>query len=134
MPRFGRRELLALAGTAALATRVRAADDILAKVKSGGTLRVGTETQFAPFDFLDNGKASGMNYDVFAEIGKEMGVKVDFVALPWESVLPGLDTGKFDMVSGPATITKARMERYRFTPPIAEATCGVLKAAKDMSI
>jgi len=28
--------------------------------------------------------------------------------------------GKFDMVAGPATITKARMERYRFTPPIAE--------------
>lgn len=134
MPGFGRRELLALAGAAALGTQARAADDVLAKVKSAGTLRVGTETQFAPFDFLENGKATGMNYDVFAEIGREMGVKVDFVALPWESVLPGLDTGKFDMVSGPATITKARMERYRFTPPIAEATCGVLKGAKDASI
>ena len=134
MAGFARRELLALAGVVALGTRARAADDVLAKVKSAGTLRVGTETQFAPFDYLDNGKAAGMNYDLFAEIGKELGVNVAYVALPWESVLPGLDAGRFDMVSGPATITKARMERYRFTPPIAEATCGVLKGAKDSTI
>ena len=83
-------------------------------MKSSGTLRVGTETQFAPFDFLENGKATGLNYDLFAELGKDMGVKIEWVALPWESVLPGLEAGKFDMVAGPATITKARMERYRF--------------------
>ena len=131
---LGRRAFVALAGTAAIGAKAWAADDVLAKVKSSGTLRVGTETQFAPFDFLENGKATGLNYDLFAELGKDMGVKIEWVALPWESVLPGLDAGKFDMVAGPATITKARMERYRFTPPIAEATCGILKKAGDNSI
>src|SRR3954471_2487830 len=131
---LGRRAFVALAGTAAIGANARAAEDVLAKVKSSGTLRVGTETQFAPFDFLENGKATGLNYDLFAELGKDMGLKIDWVALPWESVLPGLDAGKFDMVAGPATITKARMERYRFTPPIAEATCGILKKAGDGSI
>ena len=131
----GRRGMLALAGAAALgAHAAHAADDVLAKVKAAGVLRVGTETQFAPFDFLDNGKASGLNYDLFAELGKDMGLKIEWVALPWESVLPGLDAGKFDMVAGPATITKARMERYRFTPPVAEATVGLLKKAGDSSI
>ncbi len=134
MNHIGRRGLLALTGAAALGTSVRAADDVLTRVKSSGTLRVGTETQFAPFDFLENGKATGLNYDLFAELGHDMGVKIDWVALPWESVLPGLDSGKFDMVAGPATITKARMERYRFTPPIAEATCGILKKVGDGAI
>ncbi len=135
MAGFGRRGLFALAGSAALGAGVaRAAEDVLARVKSAGVLRVGTETQFAPFDFLDNGKAAGLNYDLFAEIGRDMGLKIEFVALPWESVLPGLDSGKFDMVSGPATITKARMERYRFTPPIAEATCALLKKAGDTTL
>ncbi|HYZ64948.1 MAG TPA: transporter substrate-binding domain-containing protein [Acetobacteraceae bacterium] len=131
---LGRRGLLALAGAAAIGGGAAAAEDALARVKSAGVLRVGTETQFAPFDFLENGKATGLNYDLFAELGKDLGWRIDWVALPWESVLPGLDAGKFDMVAGPATITKARMERYRFTPPIAEATCGVLKKAGDASI
>lgn len=110
------------------------AADVLAAVKKAGVLKVGTETAFAPFDFIDNGKHVGLNVDLFAEIGKELGVKIQWVALPWEGVLPGLEAGKFDMVAGPATITKARMERYRFTPPIADATDALLKAAGDKTI
>ncbi|WP_341486838.1 transporter substrate-binding domain-containing protein [Pararhizobium sp. A13] len=110
------------------------ADDALARVKAAGTLKVGTETAFAPFDFIDAGEHAGLNVDLFAEIGKELGVTIEWVALPWEGVLPGLEAGKFDMVAGPATITKARMERYRFTPPIAEATVAILKKAGDTTI
>ena len=110
------------------------AEDALARVKSTGTLKVGTETEFAPFDFIDAGNHVGLNVDLFAEIGKEMGVKIEWVALPWEGVLPGLDAGKFDMVAGPATITKARTERYRFSPPIAEATVALLKRKGDKSV
>src|SRR6476661_5415964 len=89
---------------------VAQAQDALARVKAASVLKVGTETAFAPFDFIDAGKHAGLNVDLFAEIGKEMGVKIEWVALPWEGVLPGLEAGKFDMVAGPATITKARME------------------------
>jgi polar amino acid transport system substrate-binding protein len=118
---------LGLAGTAS-------AEDVLAQVKKSGELKVGTETAFAPFDFVDGADHKGLNVDLFAEIGKELGVKVTWVALPWESVLPGLEAGKFDMVAGPATITKARMERYRFSPPIAEATVALLKRAGDKAV
>lgn len=131
-----------LAGAAALGTlgtigavrHARAADDVLARVKAAGQLRVGTETQFAPFDFIADGKPTGLNYDLFEFIAQEMGVKIAWVALPWESVLPGLDGGKFDMVGGPATITKARTERYRFSSPVADATVALLKKAGDGSI
>jgi polar amino acid transport system substrate-binding protein len=110
------------------------AADVLESVKSSGVLKVGTETAFAPFDYIDAGDHVGLNVDLFAEIGKELGVKIEWVALPWEGVLPGLEAGKFDIVAGPATITKARTERYRFTPPIAEATVAILKKAGDDSI
>ncbi|NKN37575.1 transporter substrate-binding domain-containing protein [Agrobacterium sp. a22-2] len=110
------------------------AEDALARIKAAGTMKVGTETAFAPFDFIDAGTHAGLNVDLFAEIGKELGVSIEWIALPWEGVFPGLEAGKFDMVAGPATITKARMERYRFTPPIAEATVAVLKKAGDTSI
>ncbi|GAB4064495.1 transporter substrate-binding domain-containing protein [Ancylobacter sonchi] len=125
----------ALGAVASLALSGAAlAEDLLAKAKAKGELTVGTELQFAPFDFVEDGKQSGMNKEIFAEIGKELGVKVTFLDLPWPSVLPGLEAGKFDMVAGPATITKARMERYRFTSPIANATVAILKKKGDASI
>ena len=110
------------------------ADDLLSRVKQHGELVVGTEMQFAPFDFLENGQQAGFNKELFAEVGKIIGVKVRFIDLPWESVLPGLDAGKFDMVAGPLTMTKARMARYAFTYPIADATDALLKRANDTSI
>jgi len=110
------------------------AQDALARTKASGVLKIGTETAFAPFDFIDGGTHVGLNMDLMNEVAKEMGVKTEWTALPWEGVLPGLEAKKFDMVTGPVTITKARMERYRFTPPIAEATVALLKRKGDKTV
>jgi polar amino acid transport system substrate-binding protein len=108
--------------------------DQLADVKKAGELVVGTELQFAPFDFTENGKQKGLNAELFEELGKELGVKIKFIDLPWPSVLPGLEAKKFDMVAGPIIETKARQERYHFVLPIAEATVALMVGAKDDSI
>lgn len=124
-----------MAGALALGLGTMAhAEDALERIKAAGVMKVGTETAFAPFDFIDAGEHTGMNIDVFDAIGEALGVKIEWVTLPWDGVLPGLESGKFDVVAGPATITKARMERYRWTVPIAEATVALLKKAGDDSI
>ena len=108
--------------------------DQLADVKKAGELVVGTELQFAPFDFTENGKQKGLNAELFEQLGKELGVKIKFIDLPWPSVLPGLEAKKFDMVAGPIIETKARQERYHFVLPIAEATVALMVGAKDDTI
>ncbi|WP_245489106.1 transporter substrate-binding domain-containing protein [Mesorhizobium sp. M7D.F.Ca.US.004.03.1.1] len=110
------------------------AADALDTVKAKGELTVGTEMQYAPYDFLKDGKQTGFNADLFAEIGKQLNVKVTFLDLPWPSVLPGLEAGKFDIVAGPVSITKERGERYRFTSPIGLSAFNLLKRANDNSI
>jgi len=122
--------ILALSGLMAFSAQA----DNLSDVKAKGELVVGTELQFAPFDFLKADQHVGLNKDIFDEISKELGVKVSYVDLPWPSVLPGLEANKFDMVSGPVTVTKARMERYTFTYPIADASVALLKKRGDNSI
>lgn len=133
-----KRHFLKAAVSAALflttALSAHSADDALARIKSAGVMKVGTETAFAPFDFIDAGEHTGLNVDFFTELGKDLGVKIEWVALPWDGVLPGLEAGKFDFVAGPATITKARLERYKMTSPVAEATVAILKKAGDASI
>ncbi|MCS3467307.1 polar amino acid transport system substrate-binding protein [Pseudomonas sp. JUb42] len=108
--------------------------DQLADVKKAGELVVGTEMQFAPFDYLEAGKQKGLNAELFEQLGKELGVKIKFLDLPWPSVLPGLEAKKFDVVAGPIIETKARQERYHFVLPVAEATVSLMVGAKDDSI
>ncbi|MCF8484655.1 MAG: transporter substrate-binding domain-containing protein [Rhodobacteraceae bacterium] len=121
----------AIAGAAlTLASGIAAhAEDALERVMAAGVLKVGTETAFAPFDFIDAGTHTGLNMDIYNEIGKDMGVQIEWITLDWTGVLPGLEAGRFDVVAGPATITKERMTRYRFSSPIAEATVALLVGA-----
>jgi len=124
---------LSIAATLALLPLAVHADQ-LADVKKAGELVVGTEMQFAPFDFLEAGKQKGLNAELFEALGQELGVKIKFLDLPWPSVLPGLEAKKFDVVAGPIIVTKARKERYHFVSPMAEAAVALRAGAEDDSV
>jgi polar amino acid transport system substrate-binding protein len=115
-------------------TRAAFADDTLAEIKKRGVLSTATEMQFPPFDISDNGTYKGLNRDLIDAVGKQMGLKVTYLDLPWTSVLPGLEAKKFDLCIAPVTITKERMKHYAFTIPIADATAALMKRADDKSI
>jgi len=126
--------ILLLAGVLIGATLDARAEDQLTAVRRAGELVVGTEMQFAPFDFIENGAEQGFNKDFFIELGKDLHLKIRTIDLPWPSVLPGLEAGKFDIVSGPLMITEARKAHYRFTLPIANGTVALLKRYGDTRI
>ena len=59
--------------------------------------------QFPPFDISDNGTYKGLNRDLVDAVGKQMGLKVSYLDLPWTSILPGLEAKKFDLCIAPVT-------------------------------
>jgi polar amino acid transport system substrate-binding protein len=107
---------------------------LLDEAKARGELVLGTEMQYAPFEFLDNNTPKGYSIDLFSLVAADLGVKTRYVDLPFASVIPGLEAKKFDLVEATTTITKARMERYYFTLPIAVATVALVKRKGDASI
>jgi polar amino acid transport system substrate-binding protein len=136
-PKITRRaagRLAPLAAAAIFAPLTGAHANNLEKARRAGELMIATELHFAPFDFTEGGRQVGMNSELFAVVGEALGVRIRFQDLPWPGVLPGLEAGRFDLVAGPATITRARMERYRFTAPIADATVALLKRSNDSTI
>lgn len=110
------------------------AQDLLAQIKQRGEIVVGTELQFAPFEFLEGDKPVGFDVDLIDRIAKDWGVKVTWVDLPWASVLPAMEAKKFDMVVAGTTISKARLERYYMTLPIGDATVALIKRTDDKAI
>jgi polar amino acid transport system substrate-binding protein len=117
-----------------LALRFAAAQDSLSDAKKRGEMVVGTELQYAPFEFAAGDKPVGFDVDLMEIIAGDLGFKVKWIDLPWVSVLPGLDAKKFDMVVAATTISKARLERYNYSLPIADATVALVKRKGDQSI
>jgi polar amino acid transport system substrate-binding protein len=122
---------LAILATAPLTAR---AEGLLDEAKARGELVLGTEMQFAPFEFLENSNPKGYSIDLMNLVAADLGVKTRYLDLPFASVIPGLEAKKFDLVEATSTITKARMERYYFTLPIADATVALVKRKGDTSI
>ena len=124
----------ATAVTLALSFAGIAQADQLADIKAAGKIVGATEMHFAPFDILDGTEYKGIDRELFDEVAKELGVTPEYLDLPWDSVLPGLEAKKFDFVVAPVTITAERMKRYSFTLPMGDATVAMVKKAGDDSI
>ena len=61
---------------------------------------IGTEGTFAPFSYHDdNDNLVGYDVEVSEALAKELGVKVKFVEVKWDSLIAGLDSDKYDLVT-----------------------------------
>ena len=118
-----------------LASSLAHADDLLQRVQQKKQITIATEARFAPFESVENGKIVGYGADLMTYVLKDLPeVKVKQLDLPFQGILPGLDTGKFDFVVTSVTVNKARFEQFAFTVPIAESTVALLKRGNDDSI
>jgi len=74
----------------------------LDKIKQAGVIKVGTSADYPPFEFVDaNGNKTGMDVDLMTEIAKRLGVKLEWVDMPFDSLIAGVQQGKIDMsISG----------------------------------
>lgn len=105
------------------------AGGLLDKVLKAGKLVVSTDPNYAPQSFLQpDGKFIGFDIDVATEIGKRLGVTVEFVTPGWDVITAGSWAGRWDISVGSMTITTARQEilsfstAYYYTPAQMTAT------------
>jgi polar amino acid transport system substrate-binding protein len=103
------------------------AQQILGKAPSGvakeivdrGTVLVSTDANYAPQSSVnqDTGELEGFDIDTALAMGKALGLEVEFKKVQWETVIPGLQTGKWDVSIGSMTITPEREKTVDFTEP-----------------
>ncbi len=88
------------------------------QVKKSGVLRVGIEGTYPPFNFVNNQKQyDGFDVDIAKEVGKRLGVKVEFVGVEWKGIIAGLLADKYDIVIAQMSITEERKKSVDFTEP-----------------
>ena len=83
---------------------------------SAQTVRMGTEGAYAPWNFIDNdGKLAGFDVDVGNELCKRAGLTCEFVQTAWDTIIPNLNAGNFDVIMAGMSITDERKESINFT-------------------
>ena len=83
-----------------------------ASVTEDGVLVVATDASYAPNEFFDedNETLVGMTIDLGMALGEVLGVEVQFENSPFDSIIPGLESGKFELGMSSFTINPERME------------------------
>lgn len=92
------------------------AAEVPAKYKSKGTLVVAADATYAPNEFIaSNGHTVvGMDPDLMKALGEVMGLKVDVVNATFDTIIPGLAGGKYDIGASSFTDTKEREKVVEF--------------------
>ena len=107
----------------------------LEKVKAAGKLVIGVEGTYPPFTYHDdNGELTGLDVELGKALAEKLGVEVEFQEAAWDSLLIGIDTGRFDTVINSVSITDERAEKYDFSDPYYYEARRVVVRADDDSI
>jgi cystine transport system permease protein len=105
------------------------------RIQSAGVLRVGTEGVYAPFSYHDeSGQLVGYDVDIAKAVGDKLGVKVEFVETPWDSMFAALEANRFDIVANQVTINAERKAKYDLSDPYAIGQGVIVTRADDDSI
>lgn len=91
------------------------AGEVLNRVMEAKLLKVATDANWAPQSFMnENNEMDGFDVDVAKEIGKRLGVPVEFVTPGWDIITAGNWQGRWDMHVGSMTPTAERAKIFAF--------------------
>jgi len=81
---------------------------------------VGIDPAFEPFVFTRDGKLAGFDVDLLNAMAAAGDFEVAYVVAPFDEVLDGLQSGKFDAAISAITVTEERKTLVDFTAPYFE--------------
>jgi len=82
------------------------------KIKSAGKIVVGVDASYPPNEFLQGGKTVvGMDVDVFNAVAQKFGVTVDWQPAGFDTIITGVQGGKYDVGVSSFTINDKRKQQ-----------------------
>lgn len=95
-----------------------------AAIRDMGVLSIASDPTYPPFEFYDtdNKTLIGWDADMGDAIGAVLGLKVEHVPATFDTILPGLASGKYDLGMSTFTVTEERRKAVDFVPYLQGGT------------
>jgi polar amino acid transport system substrate-binding protein len=89
------------------------ADKVPAAVKSDGKILIGTDSSYAPNEFLDtDGKTViGFDVDLFNAVAAKLGLTTEWQSAVFDAIIPGIQSGKYEAGVSSFTINDERKKQ-----------------------
>ena len=115
----------------------------LENIQEAGVIKVGTSADYPPFEYVDEqGNKVGFDIELMAEIANRMGVELEWVDMPFDSLIAGVQEGKIDASISAFNYTEERDAVVDFTEAyyigedaftVAEGFTGTIAAPEDIA-
>lgn len=89
----------------------------LAEIEKSGTIVLGSEGQYAPFNFFKGKELTGYEIEVAEAVARKMGLKYEWKTVGFDALLTGLAQDRWDLVIASHAITDERSKAVTFTLP-----------------
>ena len=80
-------------------------------------LYVGTNAEFYPFEYLEDGKIVGFDAELIEAIGKKLNKEIVWKNIAFDGLLPALQSKKIDVIIAGMTATPERKKFVNFSDP-----------------
>jgi polar amino acid transport system substrate-binding protein len=85
-------------------------DKLPEEIQKKGVIEVGTNAEYAPMEYLEGGKVVGVDPDLAAALGEQLGVEFKFTSGSFDGLITSVNSGRYDIAMSSITDTKARQE------------------------
>ncbi|MFI9640014.1 ABC transporter substrate-binding protein [Micromonospora sp. NPDC051925] len=112
------------------------ADKVPAAIKADGKIVVGTDSTYAPAEFLDaDGKTViGFDVELFRAVAQKLGLQAEFVSAPFGDIISGVGTGKYEVGVSSFTINDERKQQANMVSYFQVGTQWVTKKGNPAGI
>ena len=93
-----------------------------------GKLTMATNASFPPYEYYDGDKIVGIDAEVAKLIADKLGLELVIEDVEFSSIIPGVQSGKYDMGMAGMTVTDERKEMVNFSDSYAKGVQVVIVA------
>ena len=86
---------------------------------SGDALIMATNAEFPPYEYFEGDKIVGIDAEIAEAISKKIGAELTIEHVDFDSIIPGVQSGKYDFGMAGLTVTDERKEQVDFTTSYA---------------
>ncbi len=97
-------------------------DEVVEKEK----LVMATNAEFPPYEYVEGDKIVGIDAEIAALIADKLGMELEIVDVAFDSIIPGVQSGKYDMGMAGLTVNDERLEKVNFSTSYATGIQAVI--------
>ena len=105
--------------------------ELIDDVNDRGELRIALEANTPPFNFKDDGKLTGFEVELGQLLANELDVRADFVVVDSNDLLPGVESGKYDVAINHIAVTPELKDRFDFSEPYSYAKADLIAQKEE---